>query len=289
MFLTSEGVARVGRAAVSRWDWRATTILLISYDWDPARGGGAESLAGRRLVAALLGAGARVHVLTAGGVNQELRCPNYDATVIRPRRFPRTRSAELCRYSVRNFRVGRAVGIQRRRCGCPRAGIASARHGYLRARHARLIEHRGVAPRPTDWTVVGRSFQRRLASRPGPRERRKWFAPSKWPLFQFWRRRILADAGALTFTNPHQAAAVVGAGGERHLAKSFVVSHLCSAAPRMFPSNMSSSTSCTPATSIRPVIHRPRSSRVCVCSSIGTRRRGSAARHTGRMGEQRHA
>ena len=24
---------------------------------------------------------------------------------------------------------------------------------------------------------------------------RKWLAPYKWPLFQFWRRRILADAG----------------------------------------------------------------------------------------------
>jgi hypothetical protein len=64
---------------------------------------------------------------------------------------------------------------------------------------------------------------------------RKWLAPYKWPLFQFWRRRLLTDAGALTFTNPHQAAAVLGVDAERHLAKSFVVSHLSSAAPRDVP------------------------------------------------------
>jgi hypothetical protein len=54
-----------------------------------------------------------------------------------------------------------------------------------------------------------------------------WLAPYKWPLYQFWRRRIFADAGALTFTNPLQAADILRA-HRRHLQKSFVVTHLSS-------------------------------------------------------------
>ena len=236
MFLTSKALRALDERQLSRWDWRATTILLISYDWDPARGGGAEALAGRRLVAALLEAGARVHVLTTGGVDQELRGPNYDATVVP--------TAPLSQN-----KVGRA--LQMLRCGIPEwpglwvssavdAGVrvlaslppdtviygrAMPGSSNIAAWHlARLTGRSWVAHFSDDWPPV-----QVLANG------RKWFAPYKWPLFQFWRRRILADAGALTFTNPHQAAAVVGAGGERHLAKSFVVSHLCSAAPRDVP------------------------------------------------------
>jgi hypothetical protein len=53
-----------------------------------------------------------------------------------------------------------------------------------------------------------------------------WLAPHKAPLFHLWRHRILRDAGALTFTNPHQSAAVLGSTGERYRSKSFVVTHL---------------------------------------------------------------
>ena len=98
MFLTSKALRALDERQLSQWDWSATTILLISYDWDPARGGGAEALAGRRLVAALLEAGARVHVLTTGGVDQELRGPNYDATVVPTAPLSQnTSSAERCR------------------------------------------------------------------------------------------------------------------------------------------------------------------------------------------------
>jgi hypothetical protein len=54
---------------------------------------------------------------------------------------------------------------------------------------------------------------------------RGWLAPYKWPLFRFWRRRIIRDAGALTFTNPLQAKDILS-GDARDLAKAFVVSHL---------------------------------------------------------------
>ena len=53
-------------------------------------------------------------------------------------------------------------------------------------------------------------------------------APYKWPLFRFWRQRIIRDAGALTFTNPRQGEYAVGRGGKQYLAKAFVVTHLAS-------------------------------------------------------------
>jgi hypothetical protein len=236
VFLTSEALRALDERQLSQWDWSATTILWISYDWDPVRGGRAESLAGRRLAAALLGAGAGVHVLTAGGVDQELRCRNYDATVI-----PTSPLSEN--------KVGRA--LQMVRCGIPEGAglwVSSAVDAGVRV----------LASLPADTVIYGRAMPGssnivawHLARLTGLSwvahfsddwppvqvlaNGRKWLAPYKWPLFRFWRRRILADAGALTFTNPHQASAVLGAGGERHLAKSFVVTHLGSAAPRNVP------------------------------------------------------
>lgn len=55
---------------------------------------------------------------------------------------------------------------------------------------------------------------------------RAWLAPHKYPLFELWRRRMLRDAPALTFTNPHQALEVLGSSARRYSGKSFVVTHL---------------------------------------------------------------
>src|SRR5262249_39744779 len=55
---------------------------------------------------------------------------------------------------------------------------------------------------------------------------RRWLAPHKFPLFELWRRRLLRDAPALTFTNPHQALDVLGSSASQYTGKSFVVTHL---------------------------------------------------------------
>jgi hypothetical protein len=55
---------------------------------------------------------------------------------------------------------------------------------------------------------------------------KKLAAPYKWPLFSMWRRRILNEAGALTFTNPLQGDAVLGREAGRFHHKAFVVAHL---------------------------------------------------------------
>jgi hypothetical protein len=62
---------------------------------------------------------------------------------------------------------------------------------------------------------------------------RRWLAAYKWPLFQRWRRRILRDAGALTFTNPAQARKQLGADWSTYGRKAFVATHVSS--PRTRP------------------------------------------------------
>jgi hypothetical protein len=236
VFLTSKALGALDERQLRRWDWCAATILLISYDWDPARGAGAEALAGRRLVAALLEAGARVHVLTTGGLDEELRCRNYDATSV-----PTPPLSEN--------RIGRA--LQMVRCGIPEwpglwvSAAVDAGARVLASLPANTVIYGRAMPGSSNivaWhlaRLTGLPWVAHFSDDwPPPQvlaNGRKWVAPYKWPLFQFWRRRILRDSGALTFTNPLQAAAVLGAGGERHLAKSFVVSHLYSAAARNVP------------------------------------------------------
>lgn len=207
-------------------DWSSTTILYISHDWDPARDS-AESLAGRRLATALLEAGARVHVLAASRADDELRYHNYDVTVVPNGPFP-------------SNRVGRA--LQMVRSTIPEAAgqwVAGAVNAGARV----------LSLLPGDTVIYGRAMPgasnivawhlARLTGLPWVAHfsdewpplhvlstGRKWLAPYKWPLFQFWRQRILRDAGALTFTNPRQGEGILGCGGKRYLAKAFVVAHL---------------------------------------------------------------
>ena len=77
-------------------------------------------------------------------------------------------------------------------------------------------------------------------------KRWNWLAAYKWPWFHFWRRRFLAHADALTFTNPYQAEAVLGRNRVRYLSKSFVVTHLASTSLRDYQ-----------AATQRHVPHRP--------------------------------
>jgi hypothetical protein len=109
-----------------------------------------------------------------------------------------------------------------------------------------------LASLPRDTTIYGRSMPgasnvvawhlARLTGRPWVAHfsdpwpplqmtwrRWNWLATYKWPLFHFWRRRFLADADALTFTNPYQAEVVLRRDRARYLDKSFVVTHLPSA------------------------------------------------------------
>jgi hypothetical protein len=241
VFLTSDGLRGLDGRQLNQWSWSSTSILWISYDWDPARGAGAEALAGRRLVAALLEAGARVHVLTTNGPDEGLRCANYDATVVSNTRFS-------------GNKLGRA--LQMIRCGIPEepglwvSRAVSAGVRVLSSLPADTIIYGRAMPGSSNvvaWhlaRLAGRAWVAHFSDEWPPLQvmsnGRKWLAPYKAPLFRFWRRRIVRDAGALTFTNPCLASELLG-GDRRLLAKSFVVAHLGSdPAPAPFRSRFDS-------------------------------------------------
>src|SRR4051812_10063341 len=92
MFLTSNACRASDVRPRPPRRWGDTSILFVSHDWDPARDG-AEALAGRRLVTALLAAGARVHVIAAGCADDEFSADNYAVTVVPRRHFPANKIA----------------------------------------------------------------------------------------------------------------------------------------------------------------------------------------------------
>jgi glycosyltransferase involved in cell wall biosynthesis len=229
MFLISEAFRSLNERHWRGWDWRSTNILYISWDWD----NGPEALAGRRLVKSLLEAGAHVHVLSAMGPGEHLPYPNYDLTIIP-------------HEPVSDNRIARTW--QMMRSGIPepagpwvspavRAGI-----GLLASLPSDTIIYGRTMPGASN--VVGWHLHRLTGrpwvahfSDPWPPLQVTWkrwnlLAAYKWPAFHVWRRRFLAHADALTFTNPYQAEAVLGRNRVQHLGKSFVVTHLASTSPR---------------------------------------------------------
>ena len=226
MFLTSDAFRAFDSRLAGTFNWTRASILLVSYDWD-ARNGSAEALAGQRLVDALLAAGASVHVLAGTPVRE-----GGDARAERVTWVPRA--------SFSNSRYGRALEMIRStvpeatgpwvepavRKGCrvlselpPETviyGRAMPGTSNIVAWHlARATERPFVAHFSDEWPPV------HVLS-----ANRKVLAPYKWPLFAWWRRRILNDAGALTFTNPMQGADVLGRWHARQARRAFVVPHL---------------------------------------------------------------
>jgi hypothetical protein len=231
VFLMSDAFRALDTRVSRRWDWSASTILFISHAWDPARDG-AEALAGRRLVKALLEAGARVHVLSAARADDEFRHDNYEGTVVPCAPLPLNKVARAWRMVRLTIPEDEGPWVS----GAVAAGV------------------RVLSSLPADTIIYGRSMPgssnivawhlARMSGLPwiahfsdewpsiGPLSNgRGWLAPYKWPLFRFWRQRIIRDADALTFTNPLQAKDILS-GDARELAKSFVVSHLPSGATR---------------------------------------------------------
>jgi hypothetical protein len=225
MFLMSDAFRR--RRPWRHCEWGASTVLCVAHDWDPERNT-AESLASRRLVSALLDAGARVHVLTSARPGRELQHDRLGVTVVPPRGFPSNRAHRAIRMIRTSIPEAEGAWVP----AAAAAGIALARSFtgdtliYSRANPgvsniaawhiARGVQAPWVAHFSDEWPA------RHVLS-----NGRRWLAPYKAPLFQLWRQRIVRDAGALTFTNPFQAEEVVGAGA-RHRGKVFVVPHLSS-------------------------------------------------------------
>jgi len=203
MYLKSDAVEAFDWRQLQKWDWTSTTVLLVAYDWNPVSGG-AEALAGRRLVRALLAAGARVSVLTGpAAVVDDTQHPRYSVTVA------------PCE-PLASGRVGRAIQMVRTRV--PEASgpwVASAVETGVRLLE-RLAEDTIIYSRamPGASNIVGWHLAKRTGHPwvahfsdfwPPPQvlpPNRRFLAPYKWPMFATWRHRILRDAGALTFTIP---------------------------------------------------------------------------------------
>ena len=229
MFLTSHALGAADSQRARHWDWRDTTVLFLSYEWDPDRDG-AEALAGRRLVDAMRDAGAMVRVLAS----TDAEPAGEDATVTLVRRVPAATS-----------RIGRAMRMVRSTVpevagNWVPAAVEEGVRLLARLPSSTVIYGRAMpgASNVAAWHLARRSrlpwvahFSDEWPSF-GPLSRgRGWLAPYKWPLYQLWRRRIFRDAGALTFTNPLQAQDVLGR-RRQYLDKAFVVAHLSSdAAP----------------------------------------------------------
>jgi len=223
VFLTSEAFGALnGKAHLP--DWNTTTVLMISYEWDVIRGG-PEALAGLRLAARLRESGARVHALTAIGAEQSGGADRV--AVVRAKPYARTRLGrawQMIRSGVpepQGMWVRNAVQRGRRvLSSLPGNTVIYSRampgSSNIVAWHlARSTGLPWVAHFSDEWPAVQLVSNGRLL-----------LAPYKAPLFHVWRRRIFTDAGALTFTNPRQARAVLGSMTERFLSKAFVVTHL---------------------------------------------------------------
>jgi len=228
VFLMSDAFRALasGECKVPACDWRSTTILFVSHDWDPARDS-AEGLAGRRLARALLEAGARVHVLSARRADDELSFENYNVTAVPSRPFPTNR-------------IGRALNMVRSTVPeAEGAWVADAVTCGIRVL-SRLSADTIIYGRamPGSSNVVAWQLARLTGlpwvahfSDPWPPHHvlssgKKWLAPYKWPLFRLWRDRIVRDAGALTLTNPGHSEDVLDGNRIQHLSKTFVVTHL---------------------------------------------------------------
>jgi hypothetical protein len=228
MFLSSAAL-RCGDGAADhgtrQHDWHATCLLLVSYDWNPLTGG-PEALAGRRLAAALLDAGARVHVLTASA-GAQLASPRYGVTVVPDAEVPENRlrlGLAMMRHRIPEpyfhwVREATTAG-ERVLAGLPPQSVIYGRAmpgcSNLVAWHlARTSGRPFIAHFSDEWPAVQLLTAGAL-----------WAAPYKLPLFRMWRHRIFRDAAALTFTNPDQARAVLRDDGRHAMSRSFVVTHL---------------------------------------------------------------
>lgn len=226
MFLTSNAVRALEEAELRAWDWSATTILYISFAWDPAADA-AQALSGRRLVKALLAAGARVHVLATNRAADECPSDHYDVTVVPAPAASRRKLWRALRMmhstipEVEGEWVAPAVasGVRLLSSMPPETIIYSRAmpgSSNIVAWHlARLTGRPWVAHFSDEWP----STQVFAGDR-------AWLAAYKRPLFRLWRRRIVRDAGALTFTNPGQGREFLRGFSPRHLEKAFVVTHL---------------------------------------------------------------
>src|SRR5688572_19755704 len=231
MFLISEAFRSLDERQWRSWDWRSTSILYVSWDWD----NGPEALAGRRLVASLLDAGARVHVLSAAGPGESLPSANYNVTVA-----PHALVSD--NVIVRTWQLMRASIPEPAGPWIPAAVAAGV--NLLASLPADTIIYGRAMPAASNivaWhlaRLTGRPWVAHFSDPWPPLQitwkRWNWLTAYKWPSFQFWRRRFLADADALTFTNPFQATAVLGRNRARYLHKSFVVTHLPSARLREY-------------------------------------------------------
>jgi hypothetical protein len=225
MFLSSDA-ARGPGSRRCQGDWTSTTLLLVSHDWDPARDG-AEALAGRRLNTALLEAGARVHVLAGAKADEEPAHPRYEVTVA-----PRGQLARA--KAIRAWQMVRSTVPEA--AGQWVDAAVSEGLKVLSAMPSDTVIYSRASPGASNivgWHLARRSGLPWLAhfSDEWPpfqltSARKKWAAPYKLPLFAMWRRRILREAGALTFTNPLQGDAVLGPAADRYHHKAFVVAHL---------------------------------------------------------------
>ena len=292
MFLTSDALRGLDERQLNQWNWSATSILWISYDWDPARGGGAEALAGRRLVAALLEARARVHVLTTNGADEGLRCAHYDATVVSNARLS-------------GNKLGRA--LQMIRCGIPEgpglwvSRAVSAGVRVLSSLPADTIIYGRAMPGSSNvvaWhlaRLTGRAWVAHFSDDWPPLQvlsnGRKWLAPYKPPLFRFWRRRIVRGRRSTDVHQSHGLASELLGGDRRSLAKSFVVAHLGSDAapgPVPVPVRLVRHRAHGQFLSARPHIRRGHAGPAVVSrpESVG---KTAMPVHPGGLGEWRHA
>jgi hypothetical protein len=233
--LTSDAFRGISSRQLETWTWSSTSVLLVSWGWDPSRDG-AETFASRRLAAALLEAGARVSVLATNRADQELASGAYNVTVVPTAPFATSRLGLACQMIRTTVPEAEGNWV---------AGAVQAGRRVLRELPAETIIYGRAMPGASNivaWHLARATGHPWVAhfSDEWPCEQvlsngRKWIAPYKWPLFGLWRRRILRDAGALTFTNPDQASAVLTRDAERYRAKSFIATHLgsdaCPAGP----------------------------------------------------------
>ena len=270
MFLISEAFRSLNERQWRSWDWRTTSILYVSWDWD----NGPEAIAGRRLVASLLDAGARVHVLSAMGPGENLPSPNYDVTVaphapVSDNRIVRT--WQMMRSSIPEpaglwVSAAVAAGVNLL-TSLPADTIIYGRTmpgaSNIVAWHlARLTGRPWVAHFSDPWPPLQVTWKRW-----------NWLAAYKWPSFHFWRRRFLADADALTFTNPFQAPLLSGAIVRAICTnRSWSRTFLLRACGSIGHHRLTCFTSCIPETSIRSEgTTRRRSCRGFECSLTGRR------------------
>jgi hypothetical protein len=207
-------------------NWSRTTILFVSHEWNPTLDS-AEALAGRRLVRALVEAGARVHVLAASGGENEHTAKGYEVTVVRSLPFPTNKIGRAAKMLSSTIPEGEGTWV---------SPAIAAGLSVLSSLPADTVVYGRAMPGTSNivaWHLARAKGLPWLAHFsdpwPGPHvlaRGMKWLAPYKAPLFRMWRQRIVRDAGALTLTSPGHTAAILGRGRDRYLSKTFIVTHL---------------------------------------------------------------